>query len=148
MFEGSPWLQSEGKTSFLMLALLKEIDLLSLSGSYESAPSHRVVLPFTGAAHWQADDDSQAAPRCVCVRACLLHIAKCVRARFPPGAWRQKFVNGCTDCRHSWDSSRFQTTSDKMGGRKRPLERAACCQSYPLWNERRCNISQDKGSSV
>lgn len=58
---------------------------------------------------------------CVYVRACLLHIAKCVHVCFPPeGAWRQKFVNGCTDCRHNWDSSRFQTTSDKMGGRKRP----------------------------
>lgn len=84
MFESSPWLQSEGETSFLMRALLKEIDLLSLSGSYESAPSHSVVLPFTGAAHWQADDDSQAAPRCVYVRACLLHIAECVRARVSP----------------------------------------------------------------
>lgn len=24
----------------------------------------------------------------------------------------------------------------------------AFCQRYPLWNEHRCNISQDKGSSV
>lgn len=46
---------------------------------------------------------------------------ECVRARtygsvFP--AWGQKFVNGCRDCQHAWNSSRLQTTGDKFGGSK------------------------------
>lgn len=45
----------------------------------------------------------------------------CVRARtygsvFP--ARGQKFVNGCRDCQHAWNSSRLQTTGDKFGGSK------------------------------
>ena len=53
---------------FPTLSLPEEIDLLSLSGSYESAASRGVLLPFTGAACWQAHDDSWAGPRCVYVR--------------------------------------------------------------------------------
>lgn len=63
---------------------------------------------------WQADDDS--------------------RVRFP--SRRQKFVIGCRDCRHTWDSWRFQTPSDKTGGRGR------------LCSLHRCRMSQDKGLSV
>lgn len=59
-YRSDSWLKSEPQVT--MLSLLEEIDLLSLSGSYESAARHRILLPFTGAAHWQADDDSRAEP--------------------------------------------------------------------------------------
>lgn len=71
----------------------------------------------------------------------------------PPGLRRQKFVNGFRDCRHTWDSSGFpnnrvtrQEGESRVGawgwrsGRGRVLR-----QSYPGWNEHRCNFSQDKG---
>lgn len=120
------------------LFLLQEIDLLSLSGSYESAASPGVLLPFTGAARWQAHGDSQAQPRCV-------HCAHTrVSMRASP-ARRQKFVNGCRDCRDAWDSSRFQTTSDKKGERMKQRERAFLPK---FSSQHRCNISQDKDSSV
>lgn len=38
------------RSLFPTLSLPEEIDLLSLSGSYESAASRGVLLPFTGAA--------------------------------------------------------------------------------------------------
>lgn len=82
------------------------------------------------------------------VRACM---CACVSP-----AWRQKFVNGCGDCRHTWDSSRFQTTSDKTGGSERlsakavrsatgtgakfhkikaPLFRETCCFTAMIYGE-------------
>lgn len=105
-----------GEPLLPMLSLLEEIDLLSLSGSCETTANHGVLLPFTGAARWQADDDSRVKPRCVCPLYAHESMFVCVSP-----AWRQKFVNGCRDCRHTWDSSRFQTTSDKTGRRERHI---------------------------
>lgn len=51
---------------------------------------------------------THAAATCTRERACV---------RVAP-ARIQKFVNGCRDCRHTWDSSGFQTTGDKTGGRE------------------------------
>ena len=54
---------------------------------------------------------------CMYVRGCDVHTRARVCVCVAP-ARRQKFVNGCRDCRHTWDSSGFQTTGDKTGGRE------------------------------
>lgn len=52
-----------------------------------------------------------------------MHMRACLCVCVSP-AWRQKFVNGFRDCRHTQDSSRFQTTSDKTGRRERLCAKA------------------------
>lgn len=46
-----------------------ELEISGLSCSYESSASHRVSLPFTGAACWQAHDESKAK---MCLTVCAL----------------------------------------------------------------------------
>lgn len=104
----------------------EEIDLLSLSGSYESAASHRLLFPFTGAVHWQADDWQSTRAKvvevCVCICVSIMCRWECVCVHVSP-AWRQKFVNGCRDCRHTLDSSGFPTATDKTERHIRERER-------------------------
>lgn len=102
---------------------LKETDLTSLSGARQLPLQS---LPFSGAARWQADDGSY-----VCS-------SKCARV-FASPAWRQKFVNGCRDPQHTWDSCRFQTTSD--GKRERVRERDALQRAGAIFHKRKAPLS-------
>lgn len=72
-----------------------------------------------------------------------VHMKTCICMRVSP-ACRQRFVNDCRDCRHTWDSFRFPTTRQEVYKTKREALR----QKHPLCSECRCNISQDKASSV
>lgn len=79
----------------------QEIDLLSLSGSYGGRlrgeggwPQAPVTVHRCGmltSRRWQTPSQTSPPP----------HPA------LPLGLRRQKFVNGCRDCRHAWNSSGF-----------------------------------------
>lgn len=134
-----------------MLLLLREIDLLSLSGSYEGAAGHRLLLPFTGVGRWQANNNSTAEPKCVCARVCMRAcVRKCVV--FPSlkteiCQWLLRlstYLEFLQIPNSQWQDFEKETWE---GGRERGVV-VFFCQRYALWDRHRCNFSQDKGSSV
>lgn len=123
----------------------QEIDLLSLSGSYGG------VVVAAGSCYRPqvryADKQTMTNPL---PKPPPLHPPP--HPASPPGLRRQKFVNGFRDCRHTWDSSGFpnnrvtrQEGESGVGRGGKWEGKSVLRQSYPRWNERRCNFSQDKG---
>lgn len=87
---------------------------------------------------------------CVRTRASITRTCECVRSCVSPGLkteicqWPQRlsaYLGFLQIPNNQWQDRREKEAYERERER-------AFCQSYPLWNGHRCNISQDKGSSV